>query len=118
MFRMGLRGAIGRMLDNAVISKALDEGNEGMKGMDHISYGIFKRLLDYDKEYNLNRFGFTDDQRAIAALYIYSKEVRSPLYARVEAAVRGYAAENGCGAPFAKLDSHITWVDGHMTWNH
>ncbi|MGH9351354.1 MAG: hypothetical protein ACRD2G_04210 [Terriglobia bacterium] len=112
MFRMRIRMAVGRLLNDQGISDALRAGRE------EIERGIMPRCVDYDKEFKLRRLGLNADQRAVAALYIYSKEIKSAQYARLESAVRRYAANNGLGSPFAKVDSHITWVGGHMTWTH
>lgn len=112
MFRMQIRTAVGRMLNDEGISDALRAGGDQME------IGIMARCVDYDKEFKLRRLGLNADQRAVAALYIFSKEVKSAQYARLGSAVRGYATNNGLGFPFAKVDSHITWADGHMTWTH
>jgi hypothetical protein len=109
---MQIRMAVGRLLNDDGISAALRAGGDEMRN------GIMQRCVDYDKDFKLKRLGLNADQRAVAALYIYSKEVKSAQYARLESAVRSYATNNGLGSPFTKVDSHIIWVDGHMTWTH
>jgi len=112
MFRMQIRMAVGRLLNDDGVSDALRAGGAEMQN------GIMARCVDYDKDFKLNRLGLNADQRAVGALYVYSKEVKSAPYARLELAVRSYATKNSLDPPFTKIDSHINWVDGQMTWTH
>lgn len=111
-FRMDIRGAVGRLLDNDEINAALHAGGDDMMN------GIMSRCVDYDRDFRLNKLRLNADQRAIAALYIFSKEVKSPLYSKLKSAVRNYARGNAIEPPFETVDKHQTWVDGRMTWTH
>ena len=102
---------VARLLTDAGISAALESGGGEM------IKGIMKRCLDYDKDYELKRLGFNKDQRAVGAIYIFSKEVKSPAYVCLGTAVRTYAAHVGASSVFAEIDMRLTWIDGHIYWN-
>ena len=102
---------VGRLLADDGISDALHSDGREM------GIGIMKRCLDYDKDYELKRLGFNKDQRAVGAIYIFSKEVKSPAYERLETAVRTYAAHVGASSVFAEIDRRLIWKDGHLYWN-
>lgn len=108
----GIRWAVGRLLNDDRITNALRAGGDQMQ------LGVMQRCVDYDKDFKLSRLGLNADQRAVSALYIFSQEVKSAQYAQLEVAVRSYATSASLGSPFEKVNSHITWIDGHMTWNH
>lgn len=112
MFRMRVRIAIGRLLNDDHISHALRAGGDQMET------GIIKRCVDYDKDFKLRRLGLNRDQRAIAALYIFAKEINSEEYHRLEAAIRDYAKRTGVRPPFKQVDSHLSWPGGQTTWTH
>ncbi|WP_286705305.1 hypothetical protein [Acidiphilium sp. 37-64-53] len=106
--RIGM--AVGRLLADAEVHDALAEGGYDMQA------GIMRRCLDYDHNYRLRRLRLNPDQRAVAAMYIFSKEVQSAPYARLGAAVENYATEKGISPPFAKVDTHISWIGDRMAW--
>src|SRR5689334_23382903 len=108
----GIRLAVGRLLNDEEIEKALNAGGNDMQT------GIMPRCIDYDRDYKLSRLGLGADQRAVGALYIFSKEVKSAPYVQLEKAVRNYAASKGLGSPFEKIDRHLSWVNGRMIWTH
>ena len=103
---------VGRLLADDSISDALHSGGSEM------TMGIAKRCLDYDKDYKLKRLGFNKNQRAVGAIYIFSKEVKSIEYERLEKAVRNYATHVGAISVFAEIDGHMIWKDGYLYWNH
>lgn len=80
--------------------------------------GIMARCVAYDKDFKLRRLGLNADQRAVSALYIFSKEVDSVEYRKLENAARGYVTRTGIRSPFESIDKHISWNDGEMTWTH
>lgn len=102
---------VGRLLADDGISNALHSGDRGM------AMGIMKRCLDYDSNYKLKRLGFNKDQRAVGAIYIFSKEVKSPAYESLEKAVRAYAIRVGAPSVFGAIDKCLIWQDGHLYWN-
>ena len=102
---------VGRLLADDGISDALHSDEREM------GIGIMKRCLDYDKDYKLKSLGFNKDQRAVGAIYIFSKEVKSHAYERLETAVRTYAAHVGVSSVFAEIDRRLIWKDGHLYWN-
>ena len=102
---------VGRLLADDEISNALFSGDREM------AMGIMKRCLDYDSIYKLKRLGFNKDQRAVGALYIFSKEVKSSAYESLEMAVRAYAIRIGASSVFAAIDKCLVWQDGHLYWN-
>jgi hypothetical protein len=99
---------LGRLLADDGISDALRSGGMEMQ------MGIMKRCLDYDKNYQMKRLGLTKDQRAVGAIYIFSKEVKSPAYERLEAAIRTYGAHVGASSVFAEIDRYLSWEDGRL----
>jgi hypothetical protein len=112
MFRMRVRMAVGRLLNDDQISDALRSGGDQMQT------GIMTRCVDYDRDFKLRRLGLSADQRAVSALYIFSKEVKSKEYITLEEAIRNYVKRMNIHPPFANVDKHITWVKGEMTWTH
>jgi hypothetical protein len=112
MFGIGVRAAIGRLLNDDQVSGALRLGGE------EIQTGIMARCVDYDRDFRLRRLGLDPDQRAVAALYIFSKELQSKEYKQLEAAIRDYARRAHIRPPFSNVDRHLSWPDGKMTWTH
>lgn len=102
---------VGRLLADQGISDALDAGGGEMRR------GIMKRCLDYDSNYGLKRLGFNKDQRAVAAIYIFSKEVKAPAYENLEIAVKKYGNFVGANSVFSKIDGCLVWQDGQLYWN-
>ena len=102
---------VGRLLADDGILNTLYSVESGM------AIGIMKRCLDYDSNYKLKRLGFNKDQRAVGAIYIFSKEVKSPAYESLEKAVRAYATRVGASSVFEKIDKCLVWQDGHLYWN-
>lgn len=102
---------VGRLLADDGIRNALDSGG------DEMVIGIMKRCLDYDSTFKLKRLGFNKDQRAVGAIYIFSKEVKSPAYESLEKAVRAYAIRVGASAVFGAIDKCLIWQDGRLYWN-
>ena len=105
---------VAQLLNDDEISAALGAPDSGGREM---RVGIMKRCLDYDKDYGLKRLGLNKDQRAVGAIYIFSKEVKSPAYERLEATVRAYAAHVGASSIFAEIDRRMIWKDGRLYWN-
>lgn len=102
---------VARLISDDGISRALHSGESKMR------MGIMKRCLDYDKDYKLKKLGFNKDQRAVGAIYIFSKEVKSPAYEHLEKAVRTYAAHVGASSVFAEIDKRLIWQDERLYWN-
>lgn len=111
MFFWSINMEVGRLLNDDGISDALRSDVREMQ------MGIMKRCLDYDKNYELKRLGFNKDQRAVGAIYMFSTEVKSPKYERLETAVRTYAARVGASSVFAEMDRHCILKDGQRYWN-
>ena len=112
MFRMAVRGAVGRLLNDDRIRDALRSGGDQMQ------MGIMSRCVDYDRDFKLGRLGLDADQRAVSALYIFSKEVKSSEYRQLENSIRDYVKRTGIRPPFTNVDRHMSWIDGQMTWTH
>ena len=99
---------VGRLLADDGILDALHSGME---------MGIMKRCLAYDSNYKLKRLGFNKDQRAVGAIYIFSKEVKSPAFESLEKAVRAYGTRGGASSVFGDIDKCLIWKDGYSYWN-
>jgi len=101
---------VGRLLADDGVSDALRSGGREMQ------LGIMKRCIDYDKDYQLKRLGLNKDQRAVGALYIFSREVQSSSYECLETAVRTYAYQIGADSVFSEIDTHLVWQNGRLCW--
>ena len=102
---------VASLVTDEVISDALSEGGRELRA------GIMKRCIDYDRNYRLKSLGFNKHQRAVGAMYIYSKEVKSPIYENLERAVRDYASRVGASSIFPHIDERLVWKGGNLYWN-
>jgi hypothetical protein len=110
----GIFGSIRAEIVQLIVSREIDTA----LSTDDINFrkGIIQRCIDYDKNYDLRRFSLSAHQRAVAALYVYSKELTTAPYVRLEAAVRSYAKTRNIPQPFTTIDANLTRIDGRLAW--
>lgn len=107
----GINFEAGKILADDNVSSALSAGGTEMQR------GIMKRIIDYDKDYRLKKYAKSKTERAILALYIFSKEVESSDYEQLKIAVKTYASSVGVNANFSKIDSSLKLIDGRLYWD-
>ncbi|NEX22570.1 hypothetical protein G3480_20050 [Thiorhodococcus mannitoliphagus] len=99
------------ILHDEDVDKALDLGPPNMQR------GIIKRIIDYDKNYRLKHHSKSKIERAILALYIFSKESDQRGFRELGDALKKYSSKNGVYANFAKIDASLQNVGGQLYWN-
>ena len=76
-----------------------------------------KRIIDYDKDYRLKKYAKSKLERAVLALYIFSKELDTPEYVALAETLKSYSSKKAINANFAKIDSSLKYVNGNLYWN-
>ena len=109
-FLIGIQDEVLQLITSTEINRALHTDD------DNFRKGIIKRCIDYDKDFALKKLSLGAHQRAVGALYIYSRELSTTPHLNLEAAVRSYALRNKIAEPFTKIDAKLKRVDGRMVW--
>lgn len=98
------------LLNADAVHAALDLGPPNMKR------GIMQRIIDYDNNYRLKKYSKSKIERAILALYIFSKESTQPGFRELGGVLKKYSSENGIDANFTKIDSSLKNIGGQLFW--
>jgi hypothetical protein len=106
----GINTEAAEILNDGGVDRAMDLGPPNMRK------GIMKRIIDYDNNYRLKTYSNSKIERAILALYIFSKESDHPGFSELGAALKKYSSQNGIYANFAKIDSSLKSVGGQLYW--